>query len=199
MKKILIDAGHGIDTKGKRSPDGKLLEWKWNMDTANRVAVLLKEMGYDVELIKPEQTDIPLGERVRRINKYGKDSLLVSIHINALGTGQEWMKAHGWSIWTTEGATKSDTIAKYIWSEAVNMWGKERVRKDMSDGDVDYESNFYILRKTVCPAVLVENFFMDNEKDCAYLLDSQSNKECAEVIAKGLNRYLKEGKWIINI
>ena len=199
MKKILIDAGHGIDTKGKRSPDGKLLEWKWNMDTANRVAVLLKEMGYDVELIKPEQTDIPLVERVRRVNKYGKDSLLVSIHINALGTGQEWMKARGWSIWTTEGATESDTIAKCIWSEAVKMWGKERVRGDMSDGDVDYESNFYILRKTVCPAVLVENFFMDNEKDCAYLLDSQSNKECAEVIAKGLDRYLKEGKWIINI
>ena len=194
MRKILIDAGHGIDTKGKRSPDGKLLEWKWNMDTANRVAVLLKEMGYDVELIKPEQTDISLGERVRRVNKYGKDSLLVSIHVNALGTGQEWMKARGWSIWTTEGITESDTIAEYIWAEAVKMWGKERVRKDMSDGDVDYESNFYIIKKTVCPAVLVENFFMDNEKDCAYLLNSQSNKECAEVIVKGLDRYLKENK-----
>ena len=194
MRKILIDAGHGIDTKGKRSPDGKLLEWKWNMDTANRVAVLLKEMGYDVELIKPEQTDISLGERVRRVNKYGKDSLLVSIHVNALGTGQEWMKARGWSIWTTEGITESDTIAEYIWAEAVKMWGKERERKDMSDGDVDYESNFYIIKKTVCPAVLVENFFMDNEKDCAYLLNSQSNKECAEVIVKGLDRYLKENK-----
>jgi N-acetylmuramoyl-L-alanine amidase len=49
-------------------------------------------------------------------------------------------------------------------------------------------------RKTVCPAVLVENFFMDNEKDCAYLLDSQSNKECAEVIVRGLDGYLKESK-----
>ncbi len=194
MRKILIDAGHGIDTKGKRSPDGKLLEWAWNMKTAQIVYDLLKDLGCDAELIKPEQTDTPLSERVKRVNKYSKDSLLVSIHVNALGTGQEWMKARGWSIWTTEGITESDTIAEYIWVEAVKMWGKERVRKDASDGDADYESNFYILRKSVCPAVLVENFFMDNKEDCAYLLSSQSNKECAEVIVRGLRRYLKEGK-----
>lgn len=194
MRKILIDAGHGIDTKGKRSPDGKLLEWAWNMKTAQIVYDLLKDLGYDAELIKPEQLDTPLSERVKRVNKYSKDSLLVSIHVNALGTGQEWMKARGWSIWTTEGITESDTIAEYIWSEAVKMWGKERVRKDMSDGDADYESNFYILRKSACTAVLVENFFMDNKEDCAYLLSSQSNKECAEVIVRGLSRYLKEDK-----
>ena len=28
--KILIDNGHGIDTKGKRSPDGRLLEYREN-------------------------------------------------------------------------------------------------------------------------------------------------------------------------
>ena len=28
--KILIDNGHGIDTKGKRSPDGRLLEYAQN-------------------------------------------------------------------------------------------------------------------------------------------------------------------------
>lgn len=194
MRKILIEAGHGIGTKGKRSPDGKLLEWKWNMDTANRVAVLLEEMGYDVELIKPEVNDTPLWERVARVNQYGRNSILVSIHCNAAGDGSKWMNARGWSIWTTKGKTESDAIAQSIWESAKEMWGSGRVRKEMVDGDADYESNFYILRKTVCPAVLVENFFMDNKKDCAYLLDSQSNKECAEVIVRGLDRYLKKGK-----
>lgn len=193
-RKILIDAGHGIDTKGKRSPDGKLLEWKWNMDTANRVAVLLEEMGYAVELIKPEVNDVPLWERVARVNQYGRDSILVSVHCNAAGDGIEWMNARGWSIWTTEGKTESDAVAQSIWEAAKEMWGSGKVRKEMSDGDADYESNFCIIKKTVCPAVLVENFFMDNEKDCAYLLDSQSNKECALVIVRGLDRYLKEGK-----
>lgn len=191
MRKILIDAGHGINTKGKRSPDESLLEWEWNMKTAQIVYNLLKDCGCDVELIKPEQKDIPLSERVRRVNKYGRDSLLVSIHVNALGTGQEWMKARGWSIWTTEGVTESDTVAEYIWSEAVKMWGKERVRKDMSDGDKDYEDDFYILRKTVCPAVLVENFFMDNKQDCKYLLSEKSNSECAAVIINGILKYLE--------
>ena len=120
MRKILIDAGHGIDAKGKRSPDGKLLEWKWNMDTANRVAVLLEEMGYDVELIKPEVNDVPLWERVARVNQYGRDSILVSVHCNAAGNG-EWMNARGWSIWTTEGKTESDAVAQSIWEAAKEM------------------------------------------------------------------------------
>ena len=36
-----------------------------------------------------------------------------------------------------------------------------RIRTDMSDGDRDWEEDFYILRKSWCPAVLTENFFMN--------------------------------------
>ena len=34
--KILIDNGHGVDTPGKRSPDGKLREYAWNRLIAGR-------------------------------------------------------------------------------------------------------------------------------------------------------------------
>ena len=37
-----------------------------------------------------------------------------------------------------------------------------RIRTDMSDGDMDWEEGFYILRKSLCVAVLTENFFMDS-------------------------------------
>lgn len=195
MRKILIDAGHGCNTAGKRSPDGKLLEWKWNRKTAELVIESLKDKGYDVEYIAPEDTDTSLGERVRRANKFGRNALLVSIHCNAAGNGQ-WMNARGWSIWTTEGKTASDELATCIWNSAFEMWGKGVVRKEMSDGDVDYEKQFYILRKTLCPAVLVENFFMDNKADCSYLLTEQSHIECAAVIVEGIESYLlmEDGK-----
>lgn len=51
--KVLLDNGHGIDTAGKRSPDGKLREYDWNRKTANVTLSILKERGVDVELLVP--------------------------------------------------------------------------------------------------------------------------------------------------
>lgn len=189
--KILIDAGHGIDTPGKRSPNGVFKEWAWNKDVAEKIVETLQYKGYDALLINPEEKDISLSERANRANKHGKDSIFVSIHCNALGNGKEWMNARRWSIWTTKGKTKSDTLATYIFNEAERKWGEDRVRKDMSDGDVDYEKNFTVLYKTICPAVLIENFFMDNKEDYEYLCSPNSIYECADVAVKGIIKYLE--------
>lgn len=43
--KVLLDNGHGIDTAGKRSPDGKLREYDWDRKTANVTLSILKERG----------------------------------------------------------------------------------------------------------------------------------------------------------
>ena len=53
MIKVLLDNGHGIDTAGKRSPDGKLREYDWSRKTANVTLSILKERGVDVELLVP--------------------------------------------------------------------------------------------------------------------------------------------------
>ena len=45
----------------------------------------------------------------------------------------------------------------------------------MSDGDMDWEEGFYILRKSWCPAVLTENFFMDTHVE--YLSAQMSRKQ----------------------
>lgn len=191
--KILIDSGHGRDTVGKRSPNGIFREWAWNKDVAEIVVETLEKMGYDAVLINPEEEDIALSERARRANEYGKDAVFVSIHVNAASNG-EWKNARGWSVWTTKGETKSDILATYLYNEAEKKWGKSRLRKDTIDGDVDYEKNFTVIYKTVCPAVLVENFFMDNKEDYDYLCSSESIYDCSEVIVKGLISYLNDKK-----
>ena len=190
--KILIESGHGKETPGKCSPNGVFKEWAWNKSCAFITVETLQSKGYDVEFINPEEKDTSLSKRVERINKFGKDAILVSIHCNAAGNGKTWMDARGWSIWTSDGKTKSDEIATHIFNAAKEKWGKNRVRKDMSDGDVDYESNFYILRKSICPAVLVENFFMDNKEDYEYLCSPDSIYECSDVIVKGIENYLNK-------
>ena len=50
------------------------------------------------------------------------------------------------------------------------------MRSDRSDGDVDKEENFYILRYTNCPAILTENLFMDTEKDCRFLMSKEGQR-----------------------
>lgn len=69
MKKVIIDAGHSINTKGKSSPDCALMEWRYNREIANAIAQGLILRGYDAEVIVPELEDIPLKERVDRVNR----------------------------------------------------------------------------------------------------------------------------------
>lgn len=67
---ILIDNGHGLDTPGKHSPDGKFLEATYTREIARRVVADLTDRGYNAQLLVPEPEDIPLSERVRRINTH---------------------------------------------------------------------------------------------------------------------------------
>ena len=57
-----------------------------------------------------------------------------------------------------------------------------KLRFDYSDGDADKEANFYILKNTTCPAVLIENFFMTNKKDYNYLMSEKGQNKIAKVI-----------------
>ena len=172
--KILIDNGHGLMTAGKRSPDGQFREPYYNREIAKRVVADLVDRGYDAELLVPEDDDIALAERVRRVNSVcfllGKSNvILVSIHVNAASDGTKWMNASGWSVYTCKGRTSSDKLADCLCESAIKNFPGRRIRTDMSDGDMDWEENFYILRKSLCPAVLTENFFMDSHSDLEYL------------------------------
>ena len=193
--KILIDNGHGIQTKGKRSPNGKLLEYAYTRELARQIVKILKSRGYDSELLVPEDDDIPLSERVRRTNAHcqvlGKSNvILISLHLNAAGDGTRWMNATGWSCYTCKGQTESDRLADSLYKAAEQILENQVIRTDYArDGDPDWEENFYILRHSLCPAVLVEQFFMDNKKDFAYLISDEGKRNLIDVIVGGLEAF----------
>ena len=194
--KILIDNGHGIQTKGKRSPDGKFLEYAYTRDLARQVVKILKSRGYDSELLVPEDDDISLSERVRRTNAhcqaFGKTNvILISIHVNAAGDGSKWMNATGWSCYTCKGQTESDRLADCLYKAAIKNFPDRRIRKDYSDGDPDWEENFYILRHSLCPAVLTENFFMDSLYDRDFLLNEAGKQAIVDTHIEGIIKYIE--------
>ncbi|MDQ9823580.1 hypothetical protein RFZ44_09590, partial [Acinetobacter sp. 163] len=67
----------------------------------------------------------------------------------------------GWEAYTTPGDTDADLLASCLYEEATKVFGARtpllKVRTDLTDGDPDKEANFYLLKKTSCPAVLTEN------------------------------------------
>ena len=195
--KILIDAGHGIDTPGKRSPDGSFLEYLWNRQVADLVVARLRSSGMDADLVVTETNDIPLRTRAMRVNREcdrlgASNVILVSIHANAAGNGKSWMNATGWECHTSPGKTRSDDLAEAFYDSFSRAFPGKKMRRDFSDGDSDKESSFYILTKTRCPAVLLENFFYDNRSECAWLLLEGTKVRIADAIVAGLKKFLKK-------
>ena len=195
--KILIDPGHGIDTPGKRSPDGLLLEYLWNRQVADLILEGLLSAGIDASLVVTETNDVSLRNRVNRVNTIcnrvgASNVLLVSIHANAAGNGSAWMNAKGWSCYTSKGKTKSDQGAECLYDAFEAEFQDRKIRKDMSDGDRDWEENFYVLQKSKCPAVLLENFFYDNREECAWMLQEETKKRIASAAVKGIIKYIKK-------
>lgn len=192
---ILIDPGHGIDTPGKHSPDGKFLEYLWNRQIADLLLDKFIIMGIDASLVVTETNDISLATRVQRVNKVcskvgTSNVILLSIHSNAAGDGSKWMSAQGWSCYTSKGETKSDLIAECLYDAFETEFAEKKIRKDMSDGDRDWEENFYVLAKSKCPAVLLENFFYDNRDECAWLLKDETKERIADAIVMGIVKYI---------
>lgn len=196
---VILDNGHGIETKGKRSPvlpDGsQLLEWKYTREIARQVMEPLRSAGVDCFLLVPGELDVSLKKRAQMVNelatKFGSErTILVSIHCNAAGDGSKWMTARGWEAWTSIGGTKADKLADCFYDEAMRMGFK--VRKDMSDGDPDKEDGLYILKHTLCPAVLTENFFMDNMEDCKFMLSEKGREAIAALHVRSITKYIED-------
>lgn len=196
--KILVDNGHGVATPGKRSPDGRLREYKYCREIAAEVVSQLKVRGYDAELLVPEDADISLGERCNRANAWCSrlgtaNVCLVSIHNNAAGMGDKWMNGRGWEAWTSKGQTQGDKLAECLYDAAKKcLPAGTPIRTDMSDGDRDKESNFTILYRSRCAAALTENMFQDNKAEVDWLLSAAGRAAIVKLHVEGLIKYTKK-------
>lgn len=191
-----LDNGHGIRnyTNGKCSPSWKdtpqIFEGEYNRKLVKEIERKATELGLNVQRITPEDQDISLSERVKRANcmasHFGKDKfILISVHLNAAQSTQE--NHQGWEVWTSVGKTKSDSIATYFFNTAKSELPQAiPMRADYTDGDPDKESQFYILKNTVCPAILTENLFMTSHKDCLYLNSEEGFKTLVDIHIKSM-------------
>ena len=176
MKTIVLDSGHAgmsenvYGTPGKRSPiwdDGQVLyEGECNRQIKARVMELMRFQDMPYYDCCPEQTDISLAERVNRANKID-NSLFVSLHSNAGG-------GTGCEVFISENCSrKSEQMAKNVEDNFLFLFPHEKWRGIKRE-------NFYVLKNTYQPAILIESFFMDTERECKkYLLTKEGRDQIA--------------------
>ena len=178
---VLLDNGHGglinggYQTPGKRSPlwsDGsQLFEGEFNRAIVNGIIEQLTRLKIPYVNLAPEYRDVRLETRVKRANAYPRNnSFYLSVHANAGG-------GNGSEIFTSPGDTKSDRIATIFGNEYSKVFPDRKLRTDFTDGDLDKERRFYVLTRTRMPAILTENFFMDNEEECKTILMTRNGRD----------------------
>lgn len=192
---VILDAGHGKETPGKRSPKLKdnrqLLEWQFNREICNKIYCLLQCEGIKCILANNDDVDYKLSARAEVINnlynkekKLGHLAVMISVHGNAAGNG-DWKNATGWEVYTTPGTTNSDKLAKCFCEVFKEIFPDEKLRGHK-------EENFTIIKKVNCPCVLTENFFYDNEKDCELMLSEEGQLKIAELHVEAIKEYIKK-------
>lgn len=192
--KILIDNGHGVNTSGKQSPDGRLREYAYAREIAKRVVNCLRCRGYDAERIVTEDEDISLSMRCKRVNdicrKLGsKNVMVVSIHNNAAGADGKWHNARGFSAHVGLNASaRSKKLAAFLWDEAIrlDLKGNRAVPVERY-----ISQNLAICRDTLCAAVLTENLFYDNKDDMEFLLSEEGKQKITELHVNSIITYIK--------
>ncbi len=184
MAKIVIDAGHGLNTAGKRCPksldENETREWVLNNRVADALGTYLKSAGHEIMRVDDTDgsADVSLADRVQKANAWNAD-YYASIHHNAginggTGGGTIVFVYPGTSGITTE-------TQEAIYRNAIARAG---LKGNRSDGTIT--ANYYVLRKTTMPASLTECGFMDSATDIKYILDPSWSKKIALGIAEGI-------------
>ncbi len=189
MKKIvpIIDFAHGSNVSGKRSPDGRHLEWQWSRKVGKDVANILKAYGYDVKFSNPLDTEGGLLNRVSYAENLkvgpGQYKFLISLHNNAAGDGTKWMNARGFEIWTAKGFDKADIMANFAFPIFKNWFPnmRQRIATD-KDFERDKEGEFTVLKTKDAFSLLFEYLFQDNKEDVELLLNDSENKKFADAV-----------------
>ena len=184
-KKIVLDPGHGVETAGKRSPDGTYLEHEFNLDMARRLKAILERHGVSVVLTRTTEHDVSLADRVRVSNAVGPD-LFVSLHSNASGDGTDWTSPDGYGIYTSAAGDSAGrnraarAILARVKEAEIKLWG----------GGLFHNIDLYVLKHTAAPAVLIEHGFHTNQVETEKLKSAAYRDKLAAADAKGILDYL---------
>lgn len=193
---IILDAGHGKSTPGKRSPlleDGtRFFEWEFNRKLSNAIKSECDKLGIRCIQANIDESDPGLTTRANNINRIvreesekGRSSLMISLHGNAAPSKEgTWANAKGWSVYTTKGTTNSDKFAKIMCDLFQSIFPDRKNRGHK-------EENFTVIYKTACPCVLTENFFYNDKEECQFIMSKDGFNRIVKLHIEAIKKWVE--------
>lgn len=184
---VVIDVGHGGTDRGAKANNPYCEEKKLCLLTGRLVKQYLEQFGYHVVMTRSTDNFIPLSKRVE-IAKQAHANIFVSVHYNSSRSPQ----AKGIEVFFFDSkqnksrATASKKLADSILSRVI--WKTEAKSRGVKMG------NFYVIRETSMPAVLVEGGFISNPSERTLLKSRDYQEKIAQGIAEGVHQYFKD-RW----
>lgn len=188
---VVVDAGHGGNDPGKVGVSGTL-EKDINLSIALKLKAELEKRGIKVILTRESDTSLAIegatNKKTSDMNKRmeitnsARADLLVSVHQNSFTDP----KVQGAQVFYYKNSKESEDIAVTVQAELVNSLDKDNKRKAKANND------YYVLRKSTCPAIIVECGFLSNSQEEAKLVSEEYQQDIAEAIAEGVYKGLRQ-------
>ena len=183
-KIITIDPGHGGSDSGAVGPNG-YTEKEGAFAISQKVASILNQSGAKVVMTRDSDVDVygpnasarnELQARVDVGNNANSD-IFVSIHCNAFVNPA----ANGTQTFYYGSSYQGQRLAQSIQEKMIEANG-------LRDRGIS-TCNFYVVKHSYMPAVLIETAFITNYDEEALLSDDEWQTIMAKAIAEGINEY----------
>ncbi len=177
--RVVIDPGHGGKDPGAHDAMGRV-EKSLTLAVANLAAEKLKQRGVTVMLTRSRDVFIELDDRAKYANGFRAD-LFISIHADSNRSAEKF----GHSILLPQSGNPMALYAAQWLNRQLVMYGSpcHGLRTD--------DRGLVVLKRTTCPAILLEMGFLSNPTDAARLSDPTFQNRLAEGIADGVAEYLR--------
>lgn len=184
---IILDYAHGIDTPGKRSPDGSHREYLWSRQRGAAIALMLRSLGYRVELSNPGDKESGLPARMAFAKNLRVEpsqvKLMLPLHNNAAGSGALWMSARGIELWTGTGEDHADRAADIAFQVLRKFFPSALFRMNLNkDLQRDKEGNLALCKIPGVYTLFFEYLFQDNKEDVLNLKNPVENKRFEDAV-----------------
>lgn len=177
---VIINQGHapnGNPDPGACNGVTGLRESDITFKLGNMLAAYLGAAGIDARTIQSDSLS-----EICDVSNLTRADAFISIHCNSCDNDS----AEGFEIYTTPGETAADPLATAMYEQVHKTFPDMVFRIDSADGDPDKEANFYVLRNTDAPAVLIECGFISNMQEQANMQNDAWCDKMAAAWARGI-------------
>jgi N-acetylmuramoyl-L-alanine amidase len=187
---IVLDPGHGGRDRGTKAQNPYCEEKKITLTTARLVKKYLIQLGYRVVMTRDSDADLTLAQRVEIATQADAD-LFVSIHFNSARN----QTVSGVEVFFSEslpsggGAAVSRIPSARRLADSVL---KRLIERTGAASRGVKRGNFYVIRETTMPSILIEGGFISNQDEREQLRTKEFQDKIARGIADGIDAYFKK-------